>query len=72
MIKQRKQEQKRLERLISRELKKPIDDMALNDAHPLPELPRVKNLSISGEAYADLLMVQEFVHSFGHVMDIGR
>lgn len=70
IMKQRKIEQKRYEKLISRELKKPIDDMALNDLKPLPLLPSVVNLNISGQAYADLLMVQEFVHSFGHVIDI--
>ena len=64
-------EQKRYERMISKELKKPIDDMALNDLKPLPELPRVTNINIPGKAYADILMVQEFVHAFGHVIDIG-
>jgi len=70
LIRQRKLEQKRYERMISKELKKPIDDMALNDLKPLPELPRVTNINIPGKAYADILMVQEFVHAFGHVIDI--
>ena len=71
-MRQRKLEQKRYEKLIARELKKPIDDMALNDLKPLPTLPPVANLNIPGQAYADLLMVQEFIHSFGHVIDIGK
>ena len=71
-MRQRKMEQKRYEKLITRELKKPIDDMALKDLKPLPDLPVVKNLNIPGKAYADLLMVQEFIFSFGHVMDIGE
>ena len=58
--------------MIVKELKKPIDDMALADLRPLPEITHVKNLCISGKAYANLLMVYEFVHSFGHVIDIGR
>ena len=71
LVRQRKMEQKRYEKLISRELKKAIDDMALKDLKPLPEFPSVTHLNIPGKAYADLLMVQEFVFSFGHVMDIG-
>ena len=39
---------------------------------PLPEFPRVKALNIPGNAYADLLMVEEFVYCFGHVLDIGK
>ena len=57
--------------MISKELKKPIDDMALTDLKPLPILPRISNINIPGKAYADLLMVEEFVHAFGHVIDIG-
>lgn len=72
LIRQRKLEQKRYERLISKELKKPIDDMALKDLKPLPELPAIDNMHIPGKAYADLLMVEEFVHAFGHVLDIGE
>ena len=71
LVRQRKLEQKRYEKLISRELKKPIDDMALKDMKPLPDIPLVANLNIPGQAYADLLMVTEFIYSFGHVMDIG-
>ena len=72
LIRQRKLEQKRYERLISRELKKPIDDMALKDLKALPCLPPVANLNIPSQAYSDLLMVEEFIHSFGHVIDIGK
>ena len=57
--------------MISKELKKPIDDMALTDLKPLPILQRISNINIPGKAYADLLMVEEFVHAFGHVIDIG-
>lgn len=71
LSRQRKLEQKRYERLISKELKKPIDDMALKDLKVLPELPTIENMNIPGKAYADLLMVEEFVHAFGHVLEIG-
>lgn len=70
LLKQRKMEQRRLEKSIARELKKPIDDMALNDGKPLPEFSRIKGVLIPGRAYADLLMVEEFVYCFGHVLDI--
>ncbi|XP_065053159.1 bromodomain adjacent to zinc finger domain protein 2B-like isoform X2 [Rhopilema esculentum] len=70
LLKQRKMEQRRLERSIARELKKPVDDMVLNDGKPLPEFSRIKGLNIPGRAYADLLMVEEFVYCFGHVLDI--
>lgn len=93
--------------ILSRELKKPVEDMVLRDAkvsvqpyiglfywraftishnrrkngvdvpcllfcQPLPELTRVKDLKISGNAFADLCMVQEFLHNFGAALDIGR
>jgi hypothetical protein len=39
---------------------------------PLPELTRVKDLKISGSAFADLSMVQEFLHNFSTALDIGK
>ena len=38
---------------------------------PLPDFSRIKGVMIPGKAYADLLMVEEFVYCFGHVLDIG-
>ncbi|XP_028411273.1 bromodomain adjacent to zinc finger domain protein 2B-like isoform X2 [Dendronephthya gigantea] len=70
LVKERKLEQKRREMILSRELKKPVEDMVLRDAKPLPELTRVKDLKISGNAFADLCMVQEFLHNFGTALDI--
>ncbi|CAB4032060.1 Hypothetical predicted protein, partial [Paramuricea clavata] len=70
LVKERKLEQKRREMILSRELKKPVEDMVLRDAKPLPELTRVKDLKISGSAFADLCMVQEFLHNFGTALDI--
>eukprot|EP00794_Sanderia_malayensis_P003185 gene3185-3656_t len=70
LLKQRKMEQRKYERSIARELKKPVDDMVINDGKPLPEYERVKGVNIPGRAYADLLMVEEFVYCFGHVLDI--
>ena len=41
-------------------------------SQPLPELTRVKDLKIFGSAFADLCMVQEFLHNFGTALDIGK
>ena len=71
LVRQRKLEQQHYERMIARELKKPIDDMSLKDLRPLPNLPSIPNLHISGKAYADILMVNEFIQTFGHVLDVG-
>ena len=38
----------------------------------LPELARVLGLQTPGGAFADLLMVQEFVHNFGEALDLGK
>ncbi|XP_059099037.1 bromodomain adjacent to zinc finger domain protein 2B-like [Tigriopus californicus] len=62
---ERKVEQKRIENEILTELRKPIEDMCLEDLKPLPELKRIEGLKLSGEAYANVLMVYEFLHNFG-------
>ncbi|CAH3184955.1 unnamed protein product, partial [Porites evermanni] len=36
----------------------------------LPSLTRVKGLQVPGGAFADLLMLQEFVHNFGEALDL--
>ena len=38
----------------------------------LPALARVMGLKIPGGAFADLLMVQEFVHNFSEALDLGK
>ena len=38
----------------------------------LPALSRVVGLKIPGDAFADLLMVQEFVHSFSEALELGK
>jgi hypothetical protein len=39
---------------------------------PLPDIPRVPNLRLSGEAFANLLMVFEFLHNFGETLGFGK
>ena len=38
----------------------------------LPELPRAQGVQIPGGAFADLLMLKEFVHNFGEALDLGN
>uniref|UniRef100_A0A670Z0H1 Bromodomain adjacent to zinc finger domain 2B n=1 Tax=Pseudonaja textilis TaxID=8673 RepID=A0A670Z0H1_PSETE len=66
--KQRKLEQRRLELEMAKELKKPNEDMCLADQKPLPELPRIPGLVLSGSTFSDCLMVVQFLSNFGKVL----
>ena len=60
--------QKNLEIEIIQEMRKPIEDMSLpeDDLKPLPEgVKRMDGLLLAGEAFANVLMVFEFLHNFG-------
>ncbi|XP_022779270.1 bromodomain adjacent to zinc finger domain protein 2B-like isoform X4 [Stylophora pistillata] len=67
---EKKLEQKRREMILARELKKPVEDMVLKDSKALPELMRVLGLQVPGGAFADLLMVQEFVYNFSDALEL--
>lgn len=67
-----KLEQKRLELEIMTEMRRPLEDMSLDDHKDLPELKRIPNLKLSGEAYANTLMVYEFLHNFGETLGFGK
>lgn len=32
----------------------------------------MENMKLDGQAFADLLMVMEFINNFGHVLKIGK
>lgn len=66
--KERKLEQRRIELELVRELRKPVEDMELTDHKPLPTLNRIPGLKLSGQAFADTLMVFEFLHNFGETL----
>lgn len=68
---ERKLEQKRLESKIIDEMRKPLEDMCLNDQKEMPEIPRIPHLYLSGEAFANILMVHEFLHNFGGRLGFG-
>lgn len=38
----------------------------------LPTLPNLDECVVPGNAFADLLMVKEFVENFGEALDIGK
>ncbi|XP_055688783.1 bromodomain adjacent to zinc finger domain protein 2B isoform X2 [Lutzomyia longipalpis] len=50
------------------ELRKPQEDSEIPCEQDLPKYERIPNLSLSGEAFADLLMVYEFLHNFGETL----
>ncbi|XP_013395978.1 bromodomain adjacent to zinc finger domain protein 2B-like [Lingula anatina] len=72
LTKQRKLEQKRLEIQMAKELKKPVEDMQLMDAKPLPTLNRIPGVKLPGPAFADCLMVVEFLHNFGNALGLDK
>ncbi|KAL0268350.1 UNVERIFIED_CONTAM: hypothetical protein PYX00_010324 [Menopon gallinae] len=65
---ERKLEQRRVELEILKELRRPIEDMELDDVKEFPELHRIPGLKLSGQAFADTLMVFEFLHNFGETL----
>ncbi|MCP9259133.1 hypothetical protein DINM_002101 [Dirofilaria immitis] len=62
------EEEKQEERLKA--LRLPTDDLLIEEARKLPTLDSIKNLSVSASAFANVLMVDEFVRNFGHVLKI--
>lgn len=61
-------EQKRLEFEVINEMRKPVEDMSLDDHRSLPDLKRIDGLRLSGEAFANVLMTYEFLHNFGETL----
>lgn len=66
------QEQRKLEIMQARELKKPVEDMQLKDHKPLPNLDRIPGVKLAGKAFANCLMAVEFLHNFGDTLDMGK
>ncbi|XP_072019979.1 LOW QUALITY PROTEIN: bromodomain adjacent to zinc finger domain protein 2B-like [Amphiura filiformis] len=70
-LKEKRFQQEQMELTLARELKKPVEDMKLYDEdRPLPELTQMKNVRLTGSAYADCLMVIEFLHNFGETLGL--
>lgn len=56
---------KALENELMKELKKPVEDMRLKDHKCLPTYNRIPGLKLTGKAFADSLMIYEFLYNFG-------
>ncbi|CAG9853570.1 unnamed protein product [Phyllotreta striolata] len=65
--KEKKLEQRRQDLEILAEIRKPCEDLEL-DQNSLPDLERIPGLKLSGKAFADILMVFEFLHNFGETL----
>ncbi|RLU17965.1 hypothetical protein DMN91_010206 [Ooceraea biroi] len=66
--KEKRAEQRRVEMELIEQIRKPVEDMELTDHRPLPELKRIRGLKLSGQAFADIVMVFEFLHNFGETL----
>ncbi|KRY01376.1 Bromodomain adjacent to zinc finger domain protein 2B, partial [Trichinella pseudospiralis] len=55
-----------------RQIRVPIEDTEVEHAKPLPEFTPIKHLQLDSSAFADLLMVMQFVTTFGHVLNIRK
>uniref|UniRef100_A0AAF5PQ33 Bromodomain containing protein n=1 Tax=Wuchereria bancrofti TaxID=6293 RepID=A0AAF5PQ33_WUCBA len=62
------EEEKQEERLKA--LRLPTDDLLIEEARKLPTLDSIENLTVSASAFANVLMVDEFIRNFGHVLKI--
>ncbi|XP_071942120.1 bromodomain adjacent to zinc finger domain protein 2B-like isoform X3 [Antedon mediterranea] len=68
---ERKVQLKRMELHMMKELKKPVDDLKVIDPKlPLPELPRIPGVKLPGQAFADCIMIIEFMHNFGESLGL--
>ncbi|XP_045527014.1 uncharacterized protein LOC123715772 isoform X9 [Pieris brassicae] len=70
LVKEKKLQQRRKEMELLSELRRPQEDSSLSDQKPLPNLDRIQGLKVSGQAFADLLQVYEFLHNFGQALGI--
>ncbi|XP_014488409.1 PREDICTED: bromodomain adjacent to zinc finger domain protein 2B-like isoform X14 [Dinoponera quadriceps] len=66
--KEKRAEQRRIEMELIEQIRKPVEDMELTDHRPLPEVKRIPGLKLSGQAFADIVMVFEFLHNFGETL----
>ncbi|XP_024877866.1 bromodomain adjacent to zinc finger domain protein 2B-like isoform X15 [Temnothorax curvispinosus] len=66
--KEKRAEQRRVEMELIEQIRKPVEDMELTDHRPLPEVKRIPGLKLSGQAFADIVMVFEFLHNFGETL----
>ncbi|XP_022235767.1 bromodomain adjacent to zinc finger domain protein 2B-like, partial [Limulus polyphemus] len=68
LYKEKRQEERKIELQLIREMKKPVDDMVLKDSAHLPKLKRIPGVKVAGKAFANILMLVEFLHNFGDTL----
>uniref|UniRef100_A0A0C9QVI7 BAZ2B_3 protein n=1 Tax=Fopius arisanus TaxID=64838 RepID=A0A0C9QVI7_9HYME len=66
--KEKRAEQRKLEMELVEQIRKPVEDMELTDHKALPQVKRIPRLKLSGEAFAEIVMVFEFLHNFGETL----
>ncbi|XP_011493798.1 PREDICTED: bromodomain adjacent to zinc finger domain protein 2B [Ceratosolen solmsi marchali] len=66
--KEKRAEQRRIELELVEQIRKPVEDMELTDHKALPEIKRIPGLKLPGQAFADIVMVFEFLHNFGETL----
>ncbi|XP_035743959.1 bromodomain adjacent to zinc finger domain protein 2B-like isoform X8 [Vespa mandarinia] len=66
--KEKRAEQRKVEMELIEQIRKPVEDMELTDHRALPEIKRIPGLKLSGQAFADIVMVFEFLHNFGETL----
>lgn len=69
---EKKLEQRRIDVELLTEIRKPVEDMELPVEKGLPGLERVSGLQLCGQAFLDIMMVFEFLHTFGETLGFGK
>ena len=63
---------RQLEREKAEQLRRPTEDLLVNDLIELPTLTKLKWVELPPHSFADLVMVFEFSHSFDDFLEIER
>ncbi|CAF5210179.1 unnamed protein product, partial [Rotaria magnacalcarata] len=67
---EKKIQEKYMEIVLAREMKRITEDMQIRDLKPLPILKPVENMRLSIEAFANSLMIIQFLNNFKDVFHI--
>ncbi|CAG0925247.1 unnamed protein product, partial [Notodromas monacha] len=71
-VKDRKLDRRRIEVELMKELRRAVEDLEINDLDDLPDVKRIPCLRLPGAAFANILMVFEFLHQFGETLGFGK
>ncbi|CAF3377823.1 unnamed protein product [Rotaria sp. Silwood1] len=67
---EKKIQEKYMEIVLAKEMKRITEDMQLRDLKPLPILKPVENMRLSIEAFANSLMIIQFLNNFKHIFHL--